>query len=208
MRILVVAATTFEIGIFLKWNKDIDVLVSGVGIPAAMYHLTKKLLQHNYDMVIQAGIAGTFTEKLIKGEVVLVKKDAFADVGVEEDGEFKTLFQLGFSDENKFPFLHGWLINPHKVLQATHLKVVTAATVNRLSDRKEQTQQIQKVFNADIESMEGAALHYICMEMNIPFLQMRSISNQVADRDKNNWKIKDAIENLNTELIKFVQTLS
>ena len=44
--------------------------------------------------------------------------------------------------------------------------------------------------------------------MNIPFLQMRSISNKVGERDKNKWKIKEAVENLNIELIKLIQTLS
>ena len=118
----------------------------------------KKILQDTYDLVIQAGIAGTFSKNIKKGEVVLVKQDAFADIGVEEKGEFKTIFQLGFADENKFPFTNGWLVNKHhEILQTTHLKVVKAVTVNRLSDRKKQTLQLQKVFNADIESMEGAA---------------------------------------------------
>ena len=208
MRILLVAATTFEIDYFLKNSKNVEVLICGVGIPETMYALTKKMLQENYDLVIQAGIAGTFSKKIKKGEVVLVKQDAFADVGVEEKGVFKTIFQLGFSDENKFPFSNGWLVNHHEILQTTPLKVISAVTVNRLSDRKKQTLQLLKVFNADIETMEGAALHYICMQMNVPFLQMRSISNKVGDRNKNKWKIKEAVKNLNTELIKLIQTLS
>ena len=208
MRILLIAATTFEIDDFLKNNKNVEVLVCGVGIPATIYHLTKKILPDTYDLVIQAGIAGVFSKKIKKGEVVLVKQDSFGDVGIEEKNEFKTIFQLGFADENKFPFSDGWLVNHHEILQTTHLKVVNAVTVNRLSDRKKQTLQLQKVFNADIESMEGAALHYTCMQMNIPFLQMRSISNKVGERNKNKWKIKEAVENLNIELINLIQTLS
>ena len=207
MRILLIAATTFEIDDFLKNNNNVEVLICGIGTPATIYHLTKKILQDTYDLVIQAGIAGTFSNKIKKGEVVLVKQDSFGDIGVEEKGEFKTIFQLGFTDENKFPFNDGWLVNQHEILQTTHLKVADAVTVNRLSDRKKQTLQLQKIFNADIESMEGAALHYVCMQMKIPFLQMRGISNKAGERNKNKWKIKDAVENLNIELINLIQTL-
>jgi futalosine hydrolase len=207
MRILIVAATIFEIDKSLTGNKDIEVLISGVSAPVTMYHLTKKLLQDTYGLVIQAGIAGSFSGKIKKEEVVLVKQDAFADVGVEVKREFKTIFKLGLADENRFPFSDGWLVNDNQILKTTHLKVVSAVTVNKLSDRKKQTLQLKKIFNPDIESMEGAALHYACLNLKVPFLQMRSISNKVAERDKTKWKIKEAIKALNTELIKLIKTL-
>ncbi|MEO6330643.1 MAG: futalosine hydrolase [Ginsengibacter sp.] len=208
MRILLVAATTFEVDLFLKNKENIEVLISGLGTPVTIYALTKKILENTYDIIIQAGIAGTFSKKIKKGQVVLVKQDAFADIGVEEKGTYKTMYQLGFGDENEFPFSKGWLVNSNKILHTTHLKVVKGVTVNRLSDRKKQTLQLLKVFNADVESMEGAALHYVCLQMNIPFLQMRSISNKVGERNKNKWKIKEAVDNLTSELLKLAQTLS
>lgn len=208
MRILLVAATTFEVERFIKNNKSAEVVISGVGVPVTMYHLMKKMINDTYDLVIQAGIAGTFSGRVKKGEVVLVKRDCFADIGVEEKSKFKTVFDLGFADENRFPFNGGWLVNDNSMLQTTHLKVVNAATVNRLSDRKKQVLRLLEVFNADIESMEGAALHYICRQMDVPFLQMRAISNKVGERDKNKWRIKKAVENLNSELIKLVQIFS
>lgn len=208
MRILLVAATAFEIDQFTNSNKDVEVLICGVGIPSTIYHLIKRLSASKYDLVIQAGIAGTFSEKIKKGEVVLIKKDAFADIGAEENGDFKTIFKLGFADENKFPFRDEWLVNNHEYIQTTNLKVVNGVTINRLSDRKKQTLQLQKNFKADIESMEGAALHYVCMQMHAPYLQIRSISNSVGERDKNKWKIKKAVINLNEELINLIQHLT
>ena len=208
MRILLIAATAFEIDHTIKNNKEIEVLVCGLGAPVTIYNLTKKLSENNYDIVIQAGIAGTFSKKYKKGDVVLIKKDAFADVGVEIAGEFKTFFKLGFGDKNKFPFKKGWLVNDHQVLQSTKLKVVNGVTINRLSDRKKQVLQLQKNFKADIESMEGAALHYVCMQMNVPHLQMRSISNRVAERDKKKWKIQKAVTNLNLQLLNLLQHLN
>jgi futalosine hydrolase len=53
--------------------------------------------------------------------------------------------------------------------------------------------------------MEGAALHYVCLQQEINFLQLRSISNIVGERDKQKWEMKEAIANLNMELKKILQ---
>ena len=208
MKILVVAATQLEIEPFINLKNNIEVLICGVGIPSTVYHLTKKLLQEKYDLVIQAGIAGTFSKKLKKGEVVVVEQDAFGDIGVEEKGEFKTLFQLDFDDKNKFPFKNGWLVNTSEMINTTHLKKVNGVTVNKISDRKKQAKQLKEIFNADVESMEGAAFHFVCLQQNIPFLQLKSISNKVGERDKSKWNMIEAIVNLNRELIDLVDLIN
>src|SRR4029077_10555767 len=128
--------TEFEITPFIKLNPLIDVLICGVGIPATVYHLTKKLLQHKYDLVIQAGISGSFSKKIKRSEVVIAEVDAFADIGLEENKKFKTIFDLGFDDENKFPFTNGRLINTSEIVKRSDLKKVNAVTINKISDRK------------------------------------------------------------------------
>ncbi|HEY8689752.1 MAG TPA: futalosine hydrolase [Chitinophagaceae bacterium] len=208
MKILVVAATQLEIEPFINLKNNIEVLICGVGIPSTVFHLTKKLLQQKYDLVIQAGIAGSFSKKIKKGEVVAVEQDAFGDIGVEEDGKFKTIFELGFGDENKFPFKNGYLINTSEILQSTHLKKVKAVTVNKINASKKQGKQLKNNFNAEVESMEGAAFHFVCLQQNIPFIQIRSVSNKVGVRDKTKWKIIDAIVNLNRELINLVDSIN
>jgi futalosine hydrolase len=45
--------------------------------------------------------------------------------------------------------------------------------------------------------MEGAAVFYVCLNENIPVLQIRSISNYVEDRDTTKWDIPLAIKQLN-----------
>lgn len=206
MKILVTAATQEEIAPFLKWNTNIEVLICGIGIPSTVYCLTKKLLQVKYDLVIQAGIAGTFSKKIKNGDVVTVEQDVFADIGAEEKKRFKTIFQLGFGDENKFPYRKGCLVNTSEIFQASDLKKVKAATVNKISGRRKQTKQLKAIFDADIESMEGAAFHFVCLQQNIQFFQLRCISNKVGERDKTKWEIAKAIKNLNQELIKLINS--
>jgi futalosine hydrolase len=55
--------------------------------------------------------------------------------------------------------------------------------------------------------MEGAALHYIGLKENIPFLQLRSISNYVGERDKEKWQLQEAIRNVNLVLQELLTKL-
>jgi futalosine hydrolase len=48
--------------------------------------------------------------------------------------------------------------------------------------------------------MEGAAFAYVCAKMKVNAIQIRSISNQVEPRNRNNWNIPLAIKNLNEVL--------
>lgn len=207
MNVLVVAATEFEIEPFIKNRKNADILITGVGTPATLYHLTKKLCSNNYGLVIQAGIAGTFSERFTLGEVIAVKEDTFADLGIEENGKMKTLFEMGFSANNAFPFTNGWLVNPNSILEQKSFSFAKAITVNKITDNSIQNKFALEKFGADTESMEGAAFHYVCLQQEINFLQLRSISNRVGERDKSKWELKTAIKNLNAELIKIVDNL-
>lgn len=207
MNVLIVAATDFEIEPFIQEKKKADILVAGVGIPATIFHLTKKLLAKNYDLVIQAGIAGTFAETFNLAEVVTVKEDCFADIGIEEKGQLNTLFDIGFLKNNEFPFSDGKLINPSKILETISLPKAKAVTVNKISDDDFHNKLVQEKFAAQIESMEGAAFHYACLQQKINFLQLRSISNMVGERDKSKWKLKTSIENLNNQLLQIFDNL-
>lgn len=207
MKLLIVAATYFEIEPFINQKKYVDILITGVGIPATVYYLSKKLVTEKYDHVIQAGIAGTFSHQLNPGDVVAIKEDTFADIGIEENQKMKTLFETGFLEKNEFPFINGWLVNPDTNFGKTSLSLVSAITVNKVSDNSIQNKLSLKKFGADVESMEGAAFHYVCLQQKVKFLQLRSISNFVGERDKSKWKMQPAIENLNKELLKIVDNL-
>ncbi len=207
MQILLASATELEIAPFLKLHPSADVLITGVGVPVAMYHLVKRLHQVDYDLVIQAGIAGCFSHSRNLGDVVLVKQDRFADVGVMEKGIFSSIFDKGLADANAFPFSLGWLDNKDNLLDEFSLEKVKAITVNTITDDQRQIEQFTEQLSPEIETMEGAALHYVSLIENTRFLQLRSISNYVGERDKAKWKMNEAINNLNNELANIFKKL-
>lgn len=208
MQILLVAATANEIELFINTYANVDILVTGVGVPATMYQLQKRLNKEDYDFVIQAGIAGAFSNELQLGETVLVKQDAFGDLGTEEKHIFTPATSAGLISAHDFPYADGWLMNMAGITKQTHLKTVKAVTVNKVTDDIVQKQHLITAYNPQIESMEGAALHYVCLMEDIPFLQLRSISNYVGERDKRKWKFKEAFESLTTELDTVINQLT
>jgi futalosine hydrolase len=218
MHCLLVAATAAEITPFTdhlsiteKLNHidfDIDILITGVGSNAATYSLTRYLQHKRPDLVIQAGVAGSFDSTVPLGTVFAVKQDVLADQGVLEKDEFLDVFDLNLGSANELPYKKGVLPNPYlNLVKRTRLKKAIGVTVNEITTNKKRTASYISRFNAGIESMEGASLHYVCIMEHISFLQLRSISNYVGERNKKKWKLTLAIENLNKELIRLLESL-
>ena len=214
MDILLISATAREIQPFFEYyrntkrTQNIDILITGIGLTAATYHLLKQITLKRPGLVIQGGVAGCFAEKIPLGEVVAVKKEVIADQSVIESEKLKTVFDLELVPRDQFPFTKGWLENNHKVLEKINLKIVKAISVNEITTSEQRVKFYKDAFDPLIESMEGAALHYTCLMEKIPFIQLRSISNYIAERNKTKWDMKTAICNLNNELIKLVEVIS
>lgn len=215
MKILLHAATSGEIQPFLSdlqalyteeltgvhsiSGHEIEIFISGVGIPATIYGLTHKLLTRSYDLCISVGICGSFNRDIPLGSVLLVEKDRFGDLGYEDRySQFLDVFECGLV-KDEFPYAHsGWLI-PESVFPSSFAKV-SGVTVNKVSGTEESARKISEKYGAVVETMEGAAVFLVCMTHHIPCLQLKSVSNYVEARDKSKWDIPLAIHNLNMAL--------
>lgn len=190
-------------------NLNVEIFISGIGIPLTTYSLTKKVISGKYDLIINAGICGSYNDDLIIGDCVSVILDEFADIGtVYGDNSFKTLFEEGLLEPDKKPFNSGKLYNPLKSNIDTELPKVTAITVNSVSGNKDQIKYRKEKFNPDIESMEGAAVAFVCLKEKVSLLQIRAISNKVEERNKDNWNIPFALDNLINELFRILENIS
>ena len=218
MRVIITAATVAEwMPSFLEMNHlytgesqrlKVQFHQSGVGMLASAVSITRMVLEDKPDLIIQVGIAGCFDASVALGKVVVINEEALADMGVEEDGKWKDIFDLKLEKSSYHPFERRKLPNPWlSKFNLLKLPEVNAITINEISTNKERIQQLVKKYDPVIESMEGAALHYVCRESNIPFMQIRAISNYIGERNKANWKMKEAIENLNEVLLKYVDKL-
>ena len=225
MKILIVSATYQEIVQTLSFfqfdaknNKNfyhksigqhtLSFFITGIGSYSVIYNLTKHLQKTKYDLIINAGIAGSFRKKVKNGEVFLVEREYIGDMGIDDNGKFVTLWESSdlnidndaiFYTDEKSP---GALVNPNKDLMERfhNLKIVSSVSLNTVSGSKEQISKIKSKFKTDIENMEGAAFFYVCLKENVKFIEIRAISNFVSPRNKEKWQIMSAINNLNKNL--------
>jgi futalosine hydrolase len=216
MRILLVAATFFEIQPFLSKldnhgiendhihqyqlkNTFIDVLISGIGMVQTAFYLGKHLSGNKYDLAINAGIGGSYSEELKIGEVVHVTEECLTELGAEEGENFLSVFDIGLMDPDTPPFKNGRLINNMPIDSSALLKLkrVSGATANTIHGNLVSINKVRDLFHPEEESMEGAACFYAFLTEQVPFAEIRAISNFVEMRDKTRWNLELALKNLN-----------
>lgn len=202
MQILILAATEKEVAPFRQAMPDANILIAGVGTASTIYQLVKFIQTNEISYVIQAGLGGSFAQNLKLGDVVAIRKDAFAQSGVWEENQLFTLKEKGIDES----FMS--LENENPGLKDFGLPIADAVTVDLIHDQTVLKALIENKHQATVESMEGAALHFVCLQEGIPFLQLRAISNYVGDRNKSNWKIDTAIVHLNKELLRIYSQLT
>jgi futalosine hydrolase len=214
MHLLLVSATNFEINETASWlNKHSfglnslkpKLLISGIGQLQTGYALQSSIAERRPDLIIQAGIGGSNTKEDI-GRIYAIDSERLGDLGLMEKTGFSNIFEMGLDSADRFPFTDGKLINPYRHLIAwTGLPVLNGVTVNEI--KSADFAGFQRNETPVVESMEGAALHYVCLMEKIPFLQVRSVSNILGDRDKTRWKLKEAKDNLHDTLVSMIQKL-
>jgi futalosine hydrolase len=207
MKILVTAATLRELQ-FINHIGDITVANTGTGIASTVYNLSK-LLKNRYDMALNIGIAGSFSEKLNTGDVVTVYSETFGDFGVATKNGFFTCFEENIINANMFPFVDGILIseNAKHISRDLSIPLVKGLTNNTVSGEEKLIKKMKDKFSPDIETMEGAAFFYVCLMENVPFVEIRSISNTVEPRDKSKWNISLAIKNLSDKVNAYLANI-
>lgn len=182
---------------------QIDFLVSGVSMVNTSYCLGRYLANSAPDMLIQIGIAGSFSEQIPIGSVVEVTEELFPELGAESPEGWLSLEQLGFPlVQTAEGNLYNRLDNP--VSYCSHLTQARAITVNNVSGIDSTIERLKKEWNPDIESMEGGAFFHAMKQVQIPFMQLRGISNMVEPRNKERWRIGAAINAVQKETFQFL----
>ena len=210
MQIAIVSATDFEQNLFdfnaLQKQHSVKFYTHGIGLMLSTFHLSE-IVKSKPDLVIQCGLAGTYQNHLKIGETVIVENEILGDTGAQDYMDQLDLFDMQLMNTNEFPFSNSMLKNEYITHLNTSLKKVTGLTVNLSSGNASTIELRKKKYNADIETMEGAVLHYVCLQKEIPHIQFRAISNLVEPRNKDNWKIKEAIESYTLAITEFIHQI-
>lgn len=192
------------------YDFEIDFLITGVGMTASAFALGRHLANHTYDGAIQFGLAGSFSDRLPVGSVVLSLSDQVADEGVFRDGKWMDSAALGLGAvegpsvrmecdtvRERVLFFEG---DPFVAMPR-----VGALSVNTITSDREQMSLLHTRTGALLETMEGAAFFYAALQMHWEkFYALRGVSNYVA-APRSEWNIPLALKHVCAETYQLME---
>jgi futalosine hydrolase len=190
-------------------DKEVDVLVTGVGMVATATWCSRVLSHARYDAAFNLGVCGSFDPSLTPGTVVHVVSDRLAELGAEDGDAFLSIHQLQLLGENEPPFVNGWLVNQAPPVSATldGLPAVSGITVNTVHGHEPSIAAVTERYAPHVESMEGAAFMYACLAFGQRFAQIRAVSNRVERRNRDAWKLPEAVASLGATTLRMLSEL-
>jgi len=171
---------------------------AGVGTSLAAAFTAKTLALEHFQLVISTGIAGGFTDKVEVCSTVLGTEIIAADLGVETQNGFQSIDTLGFGT-NRLVAELPMVQRMYEALQKNQLPVYSGPilTVSTITGTADSANSLSLRYpEAVAEAMEGFGVATAATLFEIPVLELRTISNAIGPRDRENWKIRDALEAL------------
>ena len=217
MRILIVAATALEIApLVARFNRtsdagprttqythaghDLLVVTTDVGMVATAAWCSRVMATESCSLALNFGVCGSFDRSLEPGAVVHVVADRIAELGAEDGDTFLTVEELMLPAEHQFVN-----VAPPANAALSRLPAVSGITVNTVHGNERSIAAAVQRFNPQVESMEGAAFMYSCLTHEIPFAQVRAVSNMVEKRNRQAWKMTEAIDSLGVAALHILE---
>ena len=203
--ILVVAPTPLEISVIEEsGNQRVETLTTGIGPVKLAMELTMYLANSSIrpGLLILIGLCGVFKGETTIGigDIVIAKSETFGDMGRCSNSAIDDIILNGSALHLTYPARPtDTLPIIGDQLKKLPRKEVDMATVMCSSSSFERASIIQKRTGAQCENMEGAAFFMVSNRFNVPFVEIRAISNIVGE-NRDNWDFKQALASLKSYL--------
>jgi futalosine hydrolase len=179
--------------------EDVGAAALGVGKVAAAVHCQVLLRERsNVRCVLLFGVAGAYPARhrdgappVPVGRLAVVASERFGDEGVVTPDGFLDLGAMRLGDSGPF------VADPRLAAAAAERLAavrVAGATVSTCSGTDAASRAMQERTGADVETMEGAAVAFVCRRFEVPLLHVRAISNWTGDRDRGEWQLGAAVD--------------
>ena len=169
--------------------EDVKVKLCGFG-PIASAAIASQLINDlRPSEIMLVGIAGSYDDELKVGSAYSFSSIACDGVGVGQGESFRTASQMGWSHWSTDAETIGDEIQVNENGENRQLLTVCSASEGTVmvSDRR------KRFPKASAEDMEAFSVAVACRLHGVPLHVVRGISNIAGDRDKANWRIKEAI---------------
>jgi futalosine hydrolase len=176
---------------------------TGMGKSNAAHAVTAVLETREVRAVVCFGVAGAFPGAALElGEVALASAEVYGDEGVESPTGWLSTEQMGIPllEMSGRPVFNQIEVDAALVgraraaLEATGIKtrVGPFVTVSTCSGTALRGAELARRSGAICEAMEGAAVAHVAALYEVPFLELRAVSNRVEDRDLSRWRLDEA----------------
>lgn len=187
----------------------LDILITGPGMVATAYYLGKVRGLHEYSLVLNAGIAGSFRKTPAIGETVNVTQDCFYDLGVTRDGLFLPVYSMPMAKDYQAPFIDDLNMIRNTalpmLLSLNDLPRVSGVTVNSVTGKPWRKNPAFPDYTPQVETMEGAAFLLACLTTGVACAQIRAVSNLIGPAAT--WDLQAAVGSLHQTLSQLLDEL-
>lgn len=173
---------------------DLGIAVLGIGKAAAAGRLARILATQLPAGVLLFGVCGAYPDRHRRGPapvrpggMCVVGEDRFGDEGVQA-AEFTELARIG---QEVGPFAAD-AARTQSTAGLLRAPVVRGCTVSTCSGGEAGSAVMCGRTGADVETMEGAAVAFVCREFGLPLLHVRCVSNWTGDRQRGEWDLHTA----------------
>jgi len=200
-------------------GKSVKMMITGPGIANTVQALTAVIEKSRPCLLIQVGCGGAFNESgLHLGDIGIATREIDAYMGIEtETGNFP-LDELPFplASYNNINVKNCYPMNTNLVDTAFKTLIKNCAdknigmgkgpfiTVPTITATNRTAKNLYKQFGAIMENMEGTGAAHLSMHYNIPFLEIRSVSNMVGKRDTSLWNLPLAFQRASDTIFELV----
>ncbi|MCF8109115.1 MAG: futalosine hydrolase [Desulfohalobiaceae bacterium] len=155
--------------------------------------------------VVNFGIAGSFDcQTLPLLSQIVVQEEIWPEIGVKTGAGLVDLQALckGLGEGQEALVQDRLDLNPPSVAPQLgltlpgHWEAVKSLTVAGVTGTPAEAGRLAGRYGVHTENMEGFALAWVCRREGLPFLELRSVSNQVGSRNKRDWDIQGSLSGL------------
>lgn len=195
----------------------------GIGKTCAAAATTTLLNHVCASRVIVLGCAGAYHASGLKvGDLAIASEEILGDEGVLTPQGFLDMEQMNLpvvrvGDQcyyNRFPIDHQWLptiktqLHDYAANESIQCLCGPFVSVSTCSGTTRCGELLQQRSGGIAENMEGAAVAQVCLQYQIPFSEIRAISNMVEDRDMSQWDLGDAMERAQHAVLHLLNQLN
>jgi futalosine hydrolase len=184
-------------------GRAVILLPGGMGKTNTAQTLTALLESTAVSGVIGFGVAGAYPGSgLAVGDLALGTEEIYGDEGVEAPEGWISSEGIGIPllDRASGPLYNRFPADAQRIRGASEAlraagKAVCAGpfvTVSACSGTARRGEELAGRFTPLCESMEGAALAHVATLYEVPWIEVRAVSNAVEDRDLSRWRLRDA----------------